>query len=402
MQAKTLGLSMIVKNEAHVLLRLLTSVAPIIDYWAIADTGSTDGTQELITNFFKEKGIPGELIQIGWKDDFSYARNVALDAIEDHVDYGFWIDADEELVIDTDFVKGLLLEKDIDSISVKTIYGKVDYTRKNIWKTKVGYKWDGPIHELLSSPNEKVGYVAEGMHVIVRPEGSSWGNVKEKYANHAKILSKYTEVNKDPRWIFYTAQSYRDSSDYETAIEWYRKRANIVNEGFYEEIFISKFMIAKLSEVLGRGKQECTLLYQDAHATDSTRGESIKSMIEMYHRAKDWENAYVYSLYGLRYNLNNPYPNRILFLDKGLYDYEMLELHSLSCFYTKRIEEGSVFYWMMRRQLDALGPNYLSPEQTNRILTNEQYFPKTNAFSRPKPVAQSKVGSKFTPKKKKR
>ena len=129
---------MIVKNEAHVLLRLLTSVAPIIDYWAIADTGSTDGTQELITNFFKEKGIPGELIQIDWKDDFSYARNVSLNAIEPHVDYGLWIDADEELVIDKNFDKNFLLSKDIDSISVKTIYGKVDYTRKNIWKTKIG------------------------------------------------------------------------------------------------------------------------------------------------------------------------------------------------------------------------------------------------------------------------
>jgi hypothetical protein len=29
----TLGLSMIVKNEHHVILRSLSSIAPIIDYW---------------------------------------------------------------------------------------------------------------------------------------------------------------------------------------------------------------------------------------------------------------------------------------------------------------------------------------------------------------------------------
>ena len=44
--SKTLGLSMIVKNESHVILRVLTSISPIIDYWAIVDTGSTDGTQD--------------------------------------------------------------------------------------------------------------------------------------------------------------------------------------------------------------------------------------------------------------------------------------------------------------------------------------------------------------------
>ena len=172
---------MIVKNESHVLTRLLTSIASIIDYWVIADTGSTDGTQDLIKTFFAEKGIPGELIQIDWKDDFSYARNVALDAIESKVDYGIWIDADEEMILEPGFSKREALSGDWDCISVKTVYGKVNYTRKNIWKTGRNFKWSGPIHELLSSPEEKMGTVAEKMKVIVRPEGSSWTNIREKY-----------------------------------------------------------------------------------------------------------------------------------------------------------------------------------------------------------------------------
>jgi glycosyltransferase involved in cell wall biosynthesis len=395
---KKLGLSMIVKNESHVILRLLNSVAPIIDYWAIADTGSTDGTQEIITNFFKEKGIPGKLIQIEWKDDFSYARNVALEEVENNADYGFWIDADEELIIEPGFEKEELLSQDLDSLSVRTVYGKVDYTRKNIWKTKSGFRWDGPIHELLASPTEKTGSIPGKLYVIVRPEGNSWKNVIEKYLSHAKILEKYTEVNKDPRWIFYTAQSYRDCQQFQQSIEWYAKRAAI-HEGFLEEIFISKFMIAKLSEMIGKTKNECQLLYQEAHATDLLRGESIKSLIQMYQRHKDWENAYVFSLYGLRYNQKNPYPHRILFLDKGLYDYEMLELHALSCFYTNRIEEGSRCYWLMRQQLQNLGPDYLPEDAMQRVLNNEQYFPVSHAMphpqgQRPRPQFPPHGGSK--------
>ena len=44
----TICLNLIVKNESHVIRELFESVAQYIDYWVIVDTGSTDGTQELI------------------------------------------------------------------------------------------------------------------------------------------------------------------------------------------------------------------------------------------------------------------------------------------------------------------------------------------------------------------
>jgi len=39
---------MIVKNEADVVAETLDSVAPYISSWVIVDTGSTDGTQDVI------------------------------------------------------------------------------------------------------------------------------------------------------------------------------------------------------------------------------------------------------------------------------------------------------------------------------------------------------------------
>ena len=56
--------NMIVKNESHVILRLLNSVAPIIDYWVIADTGSTDGTQEIIKNYYNIEKMLGSGLKL--------------------------------------------------------------------------------------------------------------------------------------------------------------------------------------------------------------------------------------------------------------------------------------------------------------------------------------------------
>ncbi|HBO81928.1 MAG TPA: family 2 glycosyl transferase, partial [Cupriavidus sp.] len=84
-------LSMIVKNEAAVIERCLRAVRPHIHAWAISDTGSTDGTQDIIRNTLGD--LPGELIERPWVD-FSTNRNEALALAAKHGDYALLIDAD--------------------------------------------------------------------------------------------------------------------------------------------------------------------------------------------------------------------------------------------------------------------------------------------------------------------
>src|SRR5438552_18921262 len=55
----TLCLNMIVKDEAHVIRRCLDSVRSHLANWTIVDTGSTDGTQEIIGPHLRD--LPGEL-----------------------------------------------------------------------------------------------------------------------------------------------------------------------------------------------------------------------------------------------------------------------------------------------------------------------------------------------------
>src|ERR1035437_5372392 len=95
----TIGLSMIVKNEAKLILRCLESVLPLIDFVMISDTGSTDGTQKIIGEFLDERGLAGSGHEDRWRN-FSINRNMALDHLHKWpVDYAFVIDADDTLEI---------------------------------------------------------------------------------------------------------------------------------------------------------------------------------------------------------------------------------------------------------------------------------------------------------------
>ena len=94
-----LCLNMIVRNEARIIERALGSVAGEIACWVICDTGSTDGTQQIIRDFFAEHGIAGQLFAHPF-DGFDRARNRALEFARQSdgaFDYLLLMDADMQM-----------------------------------------------------------------------------------------------------------------------------------------------------------------------------------------------------------------------------------------------------------------------------------------------------------------
>lgn len=87
MNAPRLSLCLIVRNEAALLPRFVASTRGLWDQFVAVDTGSTDGSQAILA------AAGAKLIEIPWPDDFSQARNVALEHAD--CDWILVLDADE-------------------------------------------------------------------------------------------------------------------------------------------------------------------------------------------------------------------------------------------------------------------------------------------------------------------
>ena len=376
----TIGLSIIVKNESKVIERMLNTVWPILDYYCVVDTGSTDGTQDIVRNFFKEKGIPGEVIDHKWIN-FEDARNTALNAVKGKCDFGFWIDADEQLIIDpkfnVDIFKRSLLG--FQGANLKVNYGAQNYFRMQIFSTSHPWRWYGPVHEVLVTDDPHNAGIAEGLTTLVKPDGNSWTaeTIQQKYEGHAKILEDYVanDPKKDPRWVFYLAQSYRDAGTPENqqkSIEWYEKRSKMMN-GFWEEIYYSLLMIASLKGALQQPVNEIIEAYLKCGKANLHRAEHLVPVILHYQQLQEFDISYIFSSHAMKVAGKSPFPQSSLFIDPGVYEWRIFDLHSLNCYYSGRKEEGAQAF---RQLLKAIDKGLVPQSEIARIQNNKQWFVK--------------------------
>ena len=221
---------MIVKNESHIIKECFDSLYDQIDYWVIVDTGSTDGTQELIKNYFAEKGIPGELHERPWVS-FGENRTEALRLADGKAEYIFMIDAD-------DYVEGKLpIEKLTGHEGYAVLMGRMDFSwwRTQIFKSGCGWKYYGVLHEypaLTEQRQPTIDRLVGDYRVVARTVGGRNQNITpvEKYKKDAEILEKaLIDEPENVRYQFYLAQSYFDSQQWEKAEQAYVKRVEMTS-----------------------------------------------------------------------------------------------------------------------------------------------------------------------------
>lgn len=175
-----LSLVGIFKNEAHCIRKTLDSVKFIIDRWTLLDTGSTDGTQEIIQKTMWN--VRGELYNELFVD-FATSRNRVLElntfvshghdhtgkiVVEELNEFTLMLSADEVLHGGDVLRKFLEEHRDAEhgaySIEMRSHGSRWFYPR--ILRTSAGWKYVGKVHEVPIGPNgETHGPLIPGVYI---------------------------------------------------------------------------------------------------------------------------------------------------------------------------------------------------------------------------------------------
>ena len=372
-QKSSICLTMIVKNESKVIKRCIDSVKDHISYWVIIDTGSTDGTQDLIKEIMEEYQIPGELHEKSWVD-FGTNRTESLNLSKGKADYRLVIDADDILFIEEGKNPFANLTK--DSYKFKIRLHSLTYYRTQMVRGDQDWKYVGVLHEYISGPvglqlTEDFIDGAE-MHASVSGHTRDIKG-KDKYYSDALIFEKALittpkedlPIDLERRYVFYLAQSYRDAGMHERSIENYQRRSDL--GGWQEEVYISKYWIARQKQSLNKPDSEIINSYLEAWEYRPSRLESLYHLIKFLGSKKRYALAFALSAIGMRSGSCSD----ILFVEDDIWKWRMPDEYSVLAYYNGNAEQASKTTDMI---INSPVFSTLSQMEQDRIKKNMDFY----------------------------
>jgi hypothetical protein len=310
----TICLNMIVRDEAHIVHEVIEAVAPFIDSWVIVDTGSTDGTQDLIRRLMAERSIPGTLYERPWRD-FGHNRSEALALAQGHADYIWVMDADDTVTGTIDFST---LTADAYSMRIRD---GVTYWRLQLFRNGALWRYAGVLHEVAVCDTPCHQEQLEGDYSIVSRRLGARSRDPQKYARDAELMQ--AEVDRDPddrRSVFYLAQSYFWAGDMAKARQWFVRRAEM--GGWEEEVFFSMFRAAEVMDGLGEPWPVVQDAYLRAWSQRPTRAEPLYAIAHHYRIAGQYRLGHLFAERAAQI----PLPlSDVLFVNASVYEWRALD-----------------------------------------------------------------------------
>lgn len=212
-----LTVCLIVRNEAELLHRCLGSVAGAVQEIVVADTGSIDASRDVA------RGFGAKVLDVAWQDDFSAARNAALEAAS--APWVLMLDADEWVPEATlAALQQILPQVPADAVIFGTrqawdhgvtAFGIV------IWPTAAGLRYRGRVHEVLDF--QTMPTVAEAPDVVIVNERPGWNEAarQERLAFYERLLQRDLADDPWPETLLAAGDIAMDRRDAVKALDYY-------------------------------------------------------------------------------------------------------------------------------------------------------------------------------------
>ncbi|WP_438348861.1 tetratricopeptide repeat-containing glycosyltransferase family 2 protein [Paenibacillus sp. FA6] len=227
-----ISLVMIVKNEESTLRRCLESVSNLVDEIVVVDTGSTDQTK-VIASEFRAKVFDYE-----WKNDFAAARNFALE--KSTSEWSLVLDADEYVSNDC----ANAIRTFIHNIPA---IGKIKIVNEFMNKDELSYelnyisrlfptscRYSGKIHEQVES-----SLLRHKVDIEVQHDGYLH---QLKTDRNIPILKEVIEENpQSPYYHYQIAKEYRGLENHEESYVHLKQAYTLItrNEGYAPSLIVN-------------------------------------------------------------------------------------------------------------------------------------------------------------------
>jgi len=328
----TVCLTMIVKDEAHVIERCLSAVRPFVDSWLIVDTGSSDGTQEVVRQLLD--GVPGELVERPWRD-FGHNRTEALELARSRADYSLIIDADEVFTAPEGFIWPDLTD---DVYSLRHVVGSTTYWVQKLVANRLLWRYEGVLHEYLETPGGAAPTELRGPSIVGHYDGgrSQGLTTVQKYARDAETLEKAVAAEPDnTRYQYYLARSYRDSEQWGKALVAFRRRVTM--GGFDEEIYDSLHTIGIMHEMIGSPPETVMAAYLAAYENRPTRAEPLCSLARYLRMQERYALAKMFASQAAAMTR----PDDVLFVDDSVYEWRAADEFAVAAYWSGDYEASA-------------------------------------------------------------
>jgi len=320
-----IGVGLIVKNEQDDLPRALKSVENIVDKVYIVDTGSTDNTPQVYLDWIRNGKFQmnvstytdASLEKDGewYLQDFSKARNQFVDRIDKECDVLLWLDADDEL-LDAKLLLEEIKKPGWDLISCTILHGGMQFRSHRVWRTNGGIRFEGACHEYPKwSPN----LVTKCVDVRIKHHQSSISTQEPSDSRNLRILqAEYESGNREPRTLFYYANSLKDIGCFEEAVSIYQEYLGVSD--WDEERARARLYTGRCLRALGRIEAaKLDLLY--SMSLYPQYSELAMELSYIYFDQKDYFRAI-----GTAYMAYQNVPKSVLFIETNKYKEEPLKM----------------------------------------------------------------------------
>jgi tetratricopeptide (TPR) repeat protein len=324
----TLGLVMIVRDEAHGIRATLESVRSVLDAWTIYDTGSTDGTQAIVREVLAD--IHGELHE-GPFVDFSSARNRVLDLHGIRTTWSLMLDADD-IVERPEALRAAIdrVPSQVDALLIRRQI-TTSWFVPLMLRCGRGWRYHGRVHEYAAGPDRSgAQYRVEDCTIRHDRPPQSLEAVRARWKRDRTMLEQDLAAGVDlSRTLYYLGQTCECLGDLDQAEKYYAQR--IETPGWQPETFEARLRRGRCLLVLGRFKKAVAVLL-DAHGADPDRCEPLVELAAYYRKAGNHDAAYLFA----RRAVELPNDQTGLFIDDDAYTFRRHDELAVAAYYVGR------------------------------------------------------------------